>query len=368
MEPTLPSLLEQMQPAVVQVATQTGTGTGFYVREFDLIVTNDHVVEENAEVTVAGKTFEKTRARVWYTDRQHDLAFLEAPAGVTLPDLPLGRYESLHDGDEVVAIGNPYGLNYSTTQGVISKVDRIREGLKYIQIDAAINPGNSGGPLVNQHGEVIGVNSFIIRGGDNLGFALPVVYLREALQLYQPNKGQPSTRCHSCGFLVLPSNIDAGKYCPSCGTEVRLPQPPAREAEPVGTARVIEEILADLGKDVKLAREGANNWTVREGSARIRITYNPDNYFVAGDAYLCQLPADPARIPALYAFLLRENYRLEGLVFSCVVQNIVLSRVIYDLDMTRQSGAPQFRQLFLRADEYDDRLKKEFGCRELLEE
>ena len=89
----------------------------------------------------------------------------------------------------MVAIGHPYGLNYTATQGVISKVDRIREGLKFIQIDAAINPGNSGGPLVNSNGEVIGVNSFIIRGGDNLGFALPVNYLKEALKLYLPNKG-----------------------------------------------------------------------------------------------------------------------------------------------------------------------------------
>ena len=87
------------------------------------------------------------------------------------------------DGEVVVAIGHPFGLNYTATQGVISKVDRIRDGVKYIQIDAAINPGNSGGPLVNKEGEVIGINSFIIRGGDNLGFALPVSYLKEALDL-----------------------------------------------------------------------------------------------------------------------------------------------------------------------------------------
>jgi serine protease Do len=107
----------------------------------------------------------KRLSRVWYTDRKHDLAFLEAPKNIAFPDIHLGRYETMKDGDEVVAIGHPYGLNYTATQGVISKVDRIREGLKYIQIDAAINPGNSGGPLVNENGEIIGVNSFIIRGG-----------------------------------------------------------------------------------------------------------------------------------------------------------------------------------------------------------
>jgi len=362
------AIIESFQPAIIQIATQGGTGTGFYLKEFDMIVTNNHVVDINAEVTIAGKMFEKTLSRVWYTDRKHDLAFLEAPKNIAFPDIHLGRYETMKDGDEVVAIGHPYGLNYTATQGVISKVDRVREGLKYIQIDAAINPGNSGGPLVNENGEIIGVNSFIIRGGDNLGFALPVNYLREALQLYIPNKGQPSTRCFSCGYLVLPSNIDSGKYCPSCGTEVTLPQLPEKEVEPVGTAKLIEEILKDLGKDVKLAREGVNNWTVKEGSAKIRIVYNPENYFIAGDAYLCQLPTDVTRIKPLYQFLLQENYLLNGLVLSCVKQNIVLSRVMYDLDITKENGTAVFQLLFKKADEYDDFLKKEYQCVDRLEE
>jgi serine protease Do len=274
----------------------------------------------------------------------------------------------MKDGDEVVAIGNPYGLNYTATQGVISKVDRIREGLKYIQIDAAINPGNSGGPLVNTNAEVIGINSFIIRGGDNLGFALPVSYLREALQMYQPFKGQVSTRCFSCDYLVTGANIDSGKYCPSCGTEVLLPMIPEKEVEPVGAAKVIEDILRELGKDVRLAREGANNWSVKEGSAKIKIAYNAENFFIAGDAYLCQMPSDPAKIKPLYQFLLEENYRTNGLVLSCVKQNIVLSSIMYDLDMNKDTGAATFRNLFKKADDYDDLLKKEYGCLDRLEE
>src|SRR2546423_7583535 len=207
------SIIEKFQPTIIQIATQTATGTGFYIKEFDLIITNEHVVSDNTEVTIAGKLFDKSLARVWYSDRKHDLAFLEAPKNIVLPEIKLGVYESTKDGDVVVAIGHPYGLNYTATQGVISKVDRIRDGVKFIQIDAAINPGNSGGPLVNERGEVIGVNSFIIRGGDNLGFALPVSYLRTALLLYQPNRGAATTRCASCDFLVTAANIDNGKYC-----------------------------------------------------------------------------------------------------------------------------------------------------------
>lgn len=366
MEPK--QIIEQYQHAIIQIATAAGTGTGFYVKEFDLIVTNNHVVADNAEVTIAGKSFDKALSRVWYTDRKHDLAFLEAPKNIELPALHLGRYDEMKDGDAVVAIGHPYGLNYTATQGVISKVDRIRDGLKFIQIDAAINPGNSGGPLVNMNGEIIGVNSFIIKGGDNLGFALPVVYLREALQMYLPSKGLASTRCYSCDFLITQENIDNKKYCPNCGTEITLPEIPEKETEPTGAAKTIEDILRALGKDVRLAREGVNNWSVKEGSAKIKIIYNPENYFIAGDAYLCQMPADATKIKPLYQFLLQENYRTQGLVLSCAKQNIVLSCIMYDLDLNKEAGMSSFRNLFQQADYYDDYLKTTYSCTDRLEE
>jgi serine protease Do len=361
-------IIEQYQNAVIQIATQGGTGTGFYLKEYELIVTNNHVIDNHAEATIAGKSFDKTMSRVWYTDRKHDLAFLEAPSKVELPEIRLGLIENMKDGDRVLAIGHPYGLNYTATQGVISKVDRIRDGLKFIQIDAAINPGNSGGPLVNNAGEVVGVNSFIIKGGDNLGFALPVNYLREALQMYLPNRGQPSTRCFSCGQLVLAGNIDSAKYCPGCGTEVTLPAMPEKEEEPVGVQKTIEDILKELGKDIKLAREGKNNWSVKEGSAKIKIVYNPENFFIVGDAFLCQLPTDAAKIKTLYTFLLQENYKTQNVVLSCFKQNVVLSCLMYDMDVTKESGTTTFKNLFLQADHYDDLLKKEYGCTDRLEE
>ncbi len=143
-------IIESFQPSIIQIATKSSTGTGFYLKQYDLIVTNEHVVGNAGEVAITGKTFRKALSRVWYTDKKHDLAFIQGPEGIPFPELKLGNYEELKDGDEIIAIGHPYGLNYTATQGVISKVDRIRQGMKFIQIDAAINPGNSGGPLVNE--------------------------------------------------------------------------------------------------------------------------------------------------------------------------------------------------------------------------
>ncbi len=365
---TAQSIIESFQHVVIQIATQSGTGTGFYIKEFDLIITNQHVVKDFAEVTIAGKHFQKVISRVLFTDSKHDLAFLLPPDLVEFPEVKLGNYNDIKDGDSVIAIGHPYGLNYSATQGVVSKMNRIRDGLKFIQIDAAINPGNSGGPLVNKFGDVIGVNSFIIRGGDNLGFALPVNYLMVALTLYQPHRGKSASRCPSCDFLVLANNIDSNRYCPSCGTEVTLPLIPEKEAETIGIPRIIEDILGQLGRDIKLARNGINNWEVNEGSAKIKISYNTDSYFIAADAFLCQLPADVAMIRPLYQYLLHENHRINGLVLSCFQQNIILSSLTYDHDLNKQNGTATFGHLFKKADEYDDFLKKEFGCLQRLEE
>lgn len=362
-------IIENFQPAIIQIAANGSTGTGFYLSQYNLIVTNEHVIGNAPEATIAGKSFHRMLSAVWYTDKKHDLAFLQPPPGAAFPDIPLGKYESMKDGDEIIAIGHPYGLNYTATQGVISKVDRIRQGLHFIQIDAAINPGNSGGPLVNHNGEVIGVNTFIIKGGDNLGFALPVSYLKTALDLYYPYRGSPSTRCPNCNFLVLLSNIDSNKYCPSCGTEVKLPEFPLSEYTPGGTTKLIEDILEDLGKDIRLARDGTNRWEVKEGSAKIRINYNTETFFITGDAYLCQLPPGGPQIKTLYQYLLEQNNdAIDGLVLSCVNQNVVLSGVIYDLDITKESGTKLFQNLFKKADEYDNILINEFGCLPRLQE
>ena len=138
--------------------------------------------------------------------------------------------------------------------------------------------------------------------------------------------------------------------------------------QPLGVAKTIEEILIDLGKDIKLSREGNNRWEIREGSAKIKISYNSENFFITGDAYLCQLPQDGSKIKPLYKFLLEENFRTHGLVLSCVNQNIILSCVLYDLDLSKESGFRIFQNLFTNADMYNSVLKTQYGCIARLEE
>ncbi len=352
-------IINLFQPIIIQIATPQGTGTGFYLKEHNLIVTNDHVVRGNYEVAVSGKLLPKTMSPVYYNDPRYDLAFIGVPKKTDLPLIKLGNGNAVKDGDKVIAIGHPYGLNYTATEGIVSKASRQNRGLNYIQIDAAINPGNSGGPLVNEEGEIVGVNSSIIAGGDNLGFALPVSYLEEALNEYKPYYSKTAVRCESCTNIVTAENID-GEYCPFCGAKVELPAiKQESEYKPAGASATIEKILESLGKDVKLARKGPSAWEITEGSANIYINYN-ENGFIAGDCFICSLPK--TNIAGIYEFLLKENYDLEGIMFSVNNQDIVLSSLIFDHYLTYETGLETFKNLFQKADYYDTLLVEKYGA------
>jgi S1-C subfamily serine protease len=161
---------------------QEGQGSGFIIDKEGHILTNYHVVGEAQQLEVTLHNKKTYRATVIGRDRAHDLAVIQIKAPEVTP-ATLGDSKGLQVGQKVFAIGNPFGLSGTMTRGIISSMRPIRnpEGAyieEAIQTDAAINPGNSGGPLLNSHGEVIGINSMIATGGSNqsagIGFAIPI--------------------------------------------------------------------------------------------------------------------------------------------------------------------------------------------------
>jgi serine protease Do len=156
-----------------------GVGSGFITRSDGLILTNAHVVDRANRVTVTLKDGRQFEGRVIGGDRQADVAVVKIQAS-NLPTVSIGNSDQVRPGEWAIAIGNPLGLDNTVTVGVISGTDRsgrafgARAGQGYIQTDAAINPGNSGGPLLNQRGQVIGINTAIIRGAQGIGFAIPI--------------------------------------------------------------------------------------------------------------------------------------------------------------------------------------------------
>jgi S1-C subfamily serine protease len=159
---------------------QEGTGSGFIVDGNGLILTNSHVVDGADQVSVLLKDGRRLEGRVLGEDPVTDVAVVKVEA-TNLPTVSLGNSEQLQPGEWAIAIGNPLGLDNTVTAGIISATGRSSAAIGvgdrrvgFIQTDAAINPGNSGGPLLNERGEVIGMNTAIISGAQGLGFAVPI--------------------------------------------------------------------------------------------------------------------------------------------------------------------------------------------------
>lgn len=169
--------LEPMQP---RRRTQSGTGSGFIVSSNGRILTNAHVVEGAEKVRVRLKDGRSFEGRVLGADPVTDVAVIQIQA-TGLPTVRVGNSDQLTPGEWAIAIGNPLGLDNTVTTGIISATGRSSSAVgvadkrvRFIQTDAAINPGNSGGPLLNQQGEVVGMNTAIIQGAQGLGFAIPI--------------------------------------------------------------------------------------------------------------------------------------------------------------------------------------------------
>jgi len=184
--------VELVAPAVVSVdvrkrggnqgrrsPAQAGTGSGFVFAADGLVLTNSHVVEDSTEIDVMLPDGREHRADLVGQDPDTDVAVLKITAS-DLTAVSFGRSQALRPGQLVIAIGNPYGFQHTVSAGVVSALGRTlraRSGRlidQVIQTDAALNPGNSGGPLVNSAGQVVGVNTAIIAGGQGLSFAVPI--------------------------------------------------------------------------------------------------------------------------------------------------------------------------------------------------
>jgi S1-C subfamily serine protease len=199
---SLASLFERVSPSVVSIQVtrinkakpqrrfETVVGSGVLIERDGQVLTNAHVIDGAASLSVTLDSGARTPAKVLGMDTVTDLALLRIETSSPLPVARLGDSSALHVGDEVVAIGNPMGLEQTMTRGIVSGLNRILPGLAeqpMIQTDAPINPGNSGGPLVDANGCVIGINTAVAAGSgnqpaQNVGFAIPISYAKPVVE------------------------------------------------------------------------------------------------------------------------------------------------------------------------------------------
>jgi serine protease Do len=168
-----------------------GLGTAFVYDTEGFLLTNNHVIEDATNIKVAFFDGRELKATVVGRDKHTDIAVVKVE-DKGLPALPLGDSDRAEVGDWVVAIGNPFGLSHTVSAGILSAKGRTRDDVRgldpsgyfnFLQTDASINPGNSGGPLLNLHGEVVGINAAVRANANNIGFAIPINMVKQLLPM-----------------------------------------------------------------------------------------------------------------------------------------------------------------------------------------
>ncbi len=166
------SVVDDVVDSVVSVITSSGAGSGAYIDNRGFVVTNYHVVDDGSQIIVQFSDDKAYTANLIGFDEEKDVAVVQTIDNK--PTISWGNSDNVKVGEKVIAVGNPVGLSFTVTQGIVSAVKR--EGTNnlpiYIQTDVPINPGNSGGPLINANGKIIGINNFKVSGFEGLGFAL----------------------------------------------------------------------------------------------------------------------------------------------------------------------------------------------------
>lgn len=184
------NVYEKITPAIVSIDAQlpdgVSSGTGSIISSNGVILTSSHVIEGSSDIDVTTASGKVYKAEVMsILGKNNDLALLKIDAKEPLQVIRLGDSEGIKVGQKVLAIGNPFGFSGTLTEGIVSRIDYVKNK---IQTDAAINPGNSGGPLLNSSGEVIGISQSIYNPDNNrsnigIGFAVPVNSAKEFIDL-----------------------------------------------------------------------------------------------------------------------------------------------------------------------------------------
>ncbi len=175
-------IVEDVVKSIVTIKTNLNQGTGFLIDEKGYVITNHHIMENAVSAGIYTYEGESHQVKLIGEDKTMDLILLKIEGNFEKLDF-IDKSEDVSVGEKVIAIGNPLGLQFSVSEGIVSAIHRKGPNNieAYIQTDAALNPGNSGGPLINKEGNVIGINNFKISSGESLGFALESDNIKETI-------------------------------------------------------------------------------------------------------------------------------------------------------------------------------------------
>jgi hypothetical protein len=341
---------------VFKVNHAGGSGSCFYLKKYDIFVTNYHVVEGFQTVAIKDNAQNSFLARVFLVSPVHDIALLKVDNDFSgLPEISLSDITAVSIGQKINVAGYPFGMPFTVTEGTVSSPKQLMNNSYYIQTDAAVNPGNSGGPMFNDKNELVAITVSKFNNADNTGFGVPVSVLKTILEtIADVDTATFNVQCHSCDTVIT----NEEEYCPSCGE--KLPENIFRERGLTDLAVFCEEAISDMGINPVLARIGYENWCFHKGSAEIRMfVYNRSYLFCTSP--INTLPKKDLE-PAL-TYLLGANVKpfqlgLDG-------NQIYISYRIHISDIFsdhRDEVKKNITQLAFAADEQDNFLVTQFGC------
>lgn len=341
---------------VFKVTHSAGSGSCFYLKKYNLFVTNYHVVKGYHTVAVHDNDRNPYLAKVVLVNPTLDIALLAAEGDFSsFPELGLAGDESLAIGGKVYVAGYPYGLPFTLTEGSVSSPKQLLEGKYYIQTDAAVNPGNSGGPIFNENNEIVGVTVSKFSNADNMGFGIRVETLRKLLESAEGiDRSTFQVQCGSCDTLIA----EVEEYCPSCGE--KLLEDVFAEREQSKLSGFCERTITQMGVNPILARDGYESWTFHKGSSEIRIfVYNQMYLFAVSPVNL--LPKKD--VDAVLDYILSEDFGLYKM--GVEGRQIYMAYRVHLFDINDKSEEEIGRNLVnlaLKADEMDNMLVERFGC------
>jgi len=341
--------------AVFKINTSLGSGTGFYIKDRDIIITNYHVVAGSKIVAVEDHSKNRYMANVVFVNSNADLAFLKPEKQFDVDQIQIPKDRTVAMRDQVLVLGFPFGMPFTITEGIISSPKQLLDGRYYIQTDAAVNPGNSGGPVVSPDGILVGVTTSKFQNADNVGFAIPVETILEELASLEKNKElKYAVKCNSCKSLIY-EKVD---YCNTCGNSIndRL-----FDVVPLSKLGVfIENAISELGMNPILARQGEEFWEFHQGSSLVRMFVFNTNFLIATSP-INELPTE--NLTELYKYLLSDPVQPYQLG---VYNNQIFVSYRVHLSEVFSAQADKVKhlmsQLAVKADGLDDELEQKFGA------
>ena len=341
---------------VFKVTHSGGSGSCFYLKAYDLFVTNYHVTEGFRTVAIHDNERNPYLAKVVLANPAMDIALLAAEGDFSsLPDISLAEDDTLTIGRKVYVAGYPYGMPFTITEGSVSSPKQLMDGKYYIQTDAAVNPGNSGGPILDEDNRVVGVTVSKFTQADNMGFGIRVETLHALLDtIGDLDRTVFQVQCGSCEELIAQEE----EYCPSCGD--KLPEGVFEEREQSPLGGFVESAIEQMGVNPVLARDGYDSWLFHKGSSEIRI-FVYDNNYLFSTSPINLLPKK--EVEPVLDYMLSEDFGpyklgIEG-------RQIYIAYRIHLSDITDESEEEirkNIVDLALRADAMDNMLVERFGC------